>query len=286
MIEKSSDIVVIGGTGTLGHALARRLADHDGLVTIISRCELRQKRMRTLFPQFRYLIGDITSPAYHEWPDCDIAFNFAAMKHVDTAEHNVGQCIKVNVLGAVNFDIYCEKAGVKQGIFTNTDKAVLPINAYGMSKGLATKYLLSKGDRYQVFNWGNILGSRGSVLEIFKESLERDGVVHITDLRMTRFWAHIDDIAGFMVENIGNGPGPHIPPMKAAKITDLVRALANVLGVTDVEFKEIGIRDGEKIHECLKSSHVSCMTSDACEQYTMEELEELVQRSLESGFLQ
>ena len=250
-------------------------------MTVISRCENRQKAMKAAYPHLRFIIGDITRE-WQTWPEADYVFNFAAMKHVEISEQNVGACIDINLLGTINFANYCETRDVTQGIFTSTDKAVLPINSYGLAKGLAENYLLWRNPaRFQVFRWGNVAGSRGSVIPIFKEALEKGRTVFVTDKRMSRFWIHIDDVCDFMLTSLHEGPGPHIPPMKAAKLLDVIQAIAECVGVENYEIIETGIRDGEKIHECLKTSHDWCLRSDNCEQYTKRELSELVQRVLD-----
>lgn len=285
MFKEYDSVAIIGGTGTLGHALARNLVEHDhkGDVYIISRCENRQKKMKALYPDFHYIIGDITRIPEFGWPEVDYAFNFAAMKHVEIAEKNVTPCIDINLQGTINFADYCEREGVKRGIYTSTDKAVLPVNAYGAAKMLSERYLLSRGDKFQIFRWGNVLGSRGSVLPIFKAAIEEKKKVQITDKRMTRFWIHIDDVASYMLELLDKGPGPHIPPMKSAKVIDVARAVARCMDINKIDIEETEIRDGEKLHECLWTSHEHCLRSDNSEEYSQNELTELVQRALHQG---
>ena len=277
-------IVIFGGTGTLGHALSRICKDED--VTIVSRDELKQKKMKSLYPNFRYVIGDITSDA---WKDklngyYDYVFNLAAMKHVEIAEDNVEQCIAVNLMGTINTYEYF-KNDCYRYIFSSTDKAVLPVNAYGMAKGLSCKYLYDMNKSYQnacVYAWGNVVGSRGSVIHAFRDKIHREEQIEITDFRMTRFWTPIETVAKFMWDNkeIITEKEPLIPPMKASKVIDLALATYDVLGVKRKPMKEIGIRAGEKLHECLRTGHDYCVTSDSCDQYSEEEL-----RSLVKGFL-
>lgn len=281
-------IVLFGGTGTLGHALANIIKASGYECTVISRCELRQKEMHKLYPNFHYILGDIASD---EWkrqirsrPYC--VFNLAALKHVDIAENNVEACIRVNVKGTINTAEWAMDTGVPHYVFSSTDKAVLPVNTYGFAKGLSEKYLYSmQGKRdttFSVFRWGNVCGSRGSVLHAFKESLETENKIYVTEPQMTRFWIHIDDVANFMWERkfAPSVDGPHIPDMKASNILDLAHATAKVLGREKYEIKLVGVRPGEKIHECLLSSHERCLNSNTAPQYSMEELESLVRRSL------
>ena len=280
-------IVLFGGTGTLGHALAK-IIDRSGYeCTVVSRCELRQKKMHEAYPKFHYVLGDIAS---HEWKRQIrrpyMVFNLAALKHVDIAENNVEACLRVNLEGTINTASWAMDEGATHYIFSSTDKAVLPINTYGFAKGLSEKYLYSmQGKRntaFSVFRWGNVIGSRGSVLHHFKESLERENKVYVTEPQMTRFWIHIDDVAEFMWERkmLPSMDTPHIPNMKASNILDLAHATAKVLGREKYKVEIVGIRPGEKIHECLHTSHSGCINSHTAEQYSMDELEDLVRRAL------
>ena len=282
-------ILLFGGTGTLGHALAKIIDQSGYECTVISRCELRQKAMHELYPKFHYILGDIASDEWKRQMKSRpyVLFNLAALKHVDIAENNVESCIRVNVKGTINSAEWAMDTGVPHYVFSSTDKAVLPINTYGYAKGISEKYLYSmQGKRhtdFSVFRWGNVLGSRGSVLHAFKASLERENKVYITEPQMTRFWIHIDDVAAFMWERKltpCQSDTPHIPEMKAASILDLAHATAKVLGKPNYKIEIVGIRPGEKIHECLYSGHDRCINSNTAPQYSMEELEDLVRRAL------
>lgn len=281
-------ILLFGGTGTLGHALAKIIDASGYECTVVSRCELRQKEMHQKYPKFHFILGDIAS---NEWkrqirsrPYC--VFNLAALKHVDIAENNVEACIRVNLQGTINTADWAMDTGVPHYVFSSTDKAVLPINTYGFAKGLSEKYLHSMQGRrdtaFSVFRWANVLASRGSVLHAFKESLQMESKVYITESQMTRFWIHIDDVANFMWERklCPSIDIPHIPEMKASSVLDLAQATANVLGLPKYKIEITGVRPGEKIHECLYSGHDRCLNSNTAEQYTMEELENLVRRAL------
>ena len=284
-------IVIFGGTGTLGHALARIVSQIDfGPIYIVSRCELRQKQMREEFPGFRYVVGDVTNT---DWADkipskpCTV-FNLAAMKHVEIAEDNVERCVAIDYMGVVNTFKWAKSVGALSYVFTGTDKSVLPINAYGMAKGLAEKYLEEKirenssDMQISVCKWPNVLGSRGSVLHAFMKSLKDENKFYITDKRMTRFWLHIDDVADFMWSKrvVTSLNGPHIPQLKACKVTELAESVARLMGNNDFSIEEIGIRPGEKIHEVMRTGHDYCINSENCEQYNEEDLDELVSRCI------
>ena len=254
-------IVIFGGTGTLGNALAKIYHEQTEItpVTIISRCELKQKEMKRKFPKFKYIVGDIRDHHWKHMVKPTQVYNLAAMKHVDTAEDNTEYCFDVNVNGTINA---CKWAidNHAEFYFMSTDKAVLPINAYGASKMMAEKFVLSHGKH--VYRWGNVMGSRGSVLHEFKRSLLEENTVYITHQDMTRFWIHIDDAANFMVDKTLEKPGVYIPKMGAAKVIEVANCVAVYLGIKSFEVKFTGLRPGEKIHEVLESNHDWCYRSD------------------------
>lgn len=278
-------VVIFGGTGTLGHALCKVL---DGEITVVSRCELRQKEMKKDFPEVRFVVGDIAADTWKSklHGSYDVVYNLAAMKHVEVCEDNVESCIRTNLLGTINTYEWANRNGSRY-VFSSTDKAVLPINAYGYTKGLSVKYLQDMqkvNDDVSIFAWGNVVGSRGSVIHAFRDSLLKENLVRITDTRMTRFWINIDEVADFMAyHSFEYSPdGIHIPPMKASKVLDLAHATADYLGVKGFEVEVVGIRPGEKIHECLRTGHDYCLTSNTCEQYSYDELKEIIRKSLEN----
>lgn len=280
--------LIIGGTGTLGTALAARLSDAGHELVIFSRDELKQAQMRQRFPDIRFVLGDIRDPRSFNgtMKGVDTVFHVAALKHVDSGEDNPVEFIKTNILGTINVAEAAMDAGVKHMVFSSTDKAVLPINTYGMTKGISEKYLLSLNrnqlkTKFSVFKWANVLGSRGSVVHTFTNSLKEDGCVRVTDSRMTRFFVHIDDVVDFMLDNYVSASCTEamIPPMKAAKVMDLAEALAKIHGIKKLDVSFIGIRPGEKLHEVMVSTHDYCMRSDTYDQYTAAELETLLRRA-------
>lgn len=281
-------ILITGGTGSLGHALLDQL---DGeRVSVLSREELKQKQTKQRYAAVRFFLGDVKNFA-----DVDrviskvkptVVFHLAAQKHVDIAEENPDECIAVNLLGAQNVAECCHNHGVAYAVFTSTDKAVLPINLYGMCKGAAEKYWLEMNrdsdTHFSVFRWGNVCGSRGSVIHSFARSLKDEGTIRLTDISMTRFWIHLEDVARFMIDNYETAPDDKalIPPMKASPVICLAKAVARHLGVSTFDIDTIGIRRGEKYHECLWSEHDKCLRSDTAEQFTDDELDQLVARVL------
>jgi UDP-N-acetylglucosamine 4,6-dehydratase len=288
--------LIIGGTGTLGQAILKHIDDNftNTAVAVFSRGELKQKELEVEYgDDIQYFIGDIRDhDAVYNAIDCfepDIVFHVAALKHVDKMEHNVMECIKTNVLGTENVLDCCLSNHVSFLVFSSTDKAVLPVNAYGMSKALSEKLLLDsrrKQDKthISIYRWGNVVGSRGSFINRIFNCLSIDSPVPITHPEMTRFWINIDTAVDYMFDSYQDRSDVFIPRhlMKAAKIVDVVAACAEIMG-KEPKLYTMGIRDGEKIHECLYSSHDECYRSDTCEQYTREELIDLVRPIYEKG---
>jgi UDP-N-acetylglucosamine 4,6-dehydratase len=277
--------LIVGGTGTLGSCLVEKLEGND--LTVFSRDETKQQEMKKRLPHVRYAIGDIRDKQSLRavMHGVDTVFHVAALKHVDVLEHNAGEAIKTNILGTINVAEAAMEAGVQNVVFSSTDKAVLPVNIYGMSKGISERYLLNLNEKqtktkFSVFRWGNVMGSRGSVVHAFAQSLRELGQVKITDAKMTRFWIHIEDAVDFMLGHYADAPTDRvmIPPMKASKVIDMAQCLAEIMRVKDFSMSFIGIRAGEKIHECLESNHDHCIRSDNCDTYTPKELKALLRR--------
>ncbi len=211
----------------------------------------------------------------------EAVFLLAAIKHVDIAEQNPLEAIKTNLLGAVHVAEEAIAAGTPYVMFSNTDKAVLPITTYGYTKALAQNYLLSqngKGARFSVFNWGNVVASRGSVIPYFMKSLLAGVPVYVTDERMSRFWIQIDAAAGFILDNYRTAPTDRamIPPIKGATVLRVVGSLARVLKISKYSVEYTGHRGIEKIAEVLESAHSGCLRSDTCPQYSDGELDALL----------
>ncbi len=278
--------VVVGGTGTLGKEIVKQLlwADAEARVTVFSRDELKQAEMRVAYPTLRYVLGDIRDrEAVREvMRGAETVFLLAAIKHVDAAERNPLEAIKTNIIGTVNVAEEALAAGVAHVVFSNTDKAVLPITTYGYTKALAQNYLLSLNGgrtRFCVFNWGNICASRGSVIQTFVRSITKHRQVMLTDMRMSRFWLRIEDAAAFLLANYETARLDRalIPPVKAATVVRVAAAIAKILKINDYKIEITGLRCTEKIHEVLESTHEACLRSDTCAQYTDQELRSLLE---------
>jgi UDP-N-acetylglucosamine 4,6-dehydratase len=253
-------ILVTGGTGSFGHAFVRSLfAKHKpSRVAVYSRDELKQLEMRQGFnpPQMRYFIGDVRDRERLERAlnGVEVVVHAAALKQVPTAEYDPIEYIKTNIIGSENVINACINQKIKKVIALSTDKAVNPINLYGATKLCADKLFIAAnhlsgagGTRFSVVRYGNVIGSRGSVIPLFKK-LSKTGKLPVTDSRMTRFWIRIEDGASFVDRCIGlmRGGEIFVPKIPSMKIVDLATAVC-----PKCEHDIIGIRPGEKLHELL-----------------------------------
>jgi len=259
-IFDGASILVTGGTGSFGHAFVRHLFRHHKprRVVVYSRDELKQHEMQQVFdqPQMRYFIGDVRDRERLERAlrGVEIVVHAAALKHVTVAEYNPIECIKTNVLGAENVINASINQKVKRVIALSTDKAVNPANLYGATKLCSDKLFLAgnhlagqDGTRFAVVRYGNVIGSRGSVVPLFKKLLAT-GKLPITDPRMTRFWIRLQDGASFVDRCMGimRGGEIFVPKIPSMQISELAKALG-----PDCEQEVVGIRPGEKLHEML-----------------------------------
>jgi FlaA1/EpsC-like NDP-sugar epimerase len=266
--------VLIGGSGTIGHKVAQILLDRGESVTIFSRSELLQKQMKVKFPKLKFIIGDVRDflSVRDAIKDHDTIYLFAALKHIDICEEFPEEAIKTNVNGALNVLRACNKNSFKKIIYTSTDKAYQPCGVYGSTKLMAERLLLNQTNTaVSICRYVNVIGSRGSIVETFVNQFKNHLPITITDLEMTRFWMTQDTAAQFVVAS-EKTTGLNIPNIKASKITDFARAIGHIMNVSTFDFKVIGLRTDEKIHESLSEG----FSSNTCEQYSFEELVELV----------
>ncbi len=254
-------ILLTGGTGSFGHAFVRHmLATHeDCMIRIYSRDELKQVEMARRFPgeqRLRFLVGDIrdTSRLRRAMTDVDVVVHAAAMKQVPICEYNPAEAVKTNVIGAMNILECCLDAGVPKAIALSTDKAVNPVNIYGATKLCMEKifihgnvYAGRQDTRFAVVRYGNVVGSRGSVIPLFLDQAPT-GVLTITDERMTRFWISLEQAVDLVLVAMREMRGGEIfvPKIPSMRILDLAHAISE-----SAMIKEIGIRPGEKMHEVL-----------------------------------
>ncbi|GAA2634179.1 UDP-N-acetylglucosamine 4,6-dehydratase (inverting) [Actinomadura fulvescens] len=257
---EGSSILLTGGTGSFGKAFLRYALEHldPRRVVVFSRDELKQYEMRGLFgddPRLRWFIGDIRDRerlrrAMHE---VEYVVHAAALKQVDTAEYNPFEYVQTNVQGSQNVIEAAIDCGVRKVVALSTDKASSPINLYGATKLVADKlfvsanhYAASYDTRFSVVRYGNVMGSRGSVIPFFRRLAERGESLPITDKRMTRFWISLEQAVEFVVDSFGlmRGGELYVPRIPSMRIMDLARVVA-----PDSVIHEIGVRPGEKLHE-------------------------------------
>lgn len=277
--------LIIGGTGTLGHALVEKLGPESCIV--FSRDELKQQNMRKKFNGLKTVLGDVRDQQslVNAMMGVQRVFHVAALKHVDILEEYPEEAFHTNVNGVVNAANAAKICGVKNFVFTSTDKAVLPINVYGMTKAMAEKYLLQQNKEqsetaFNVYRWGNIIGSRGSAIHFFAKTLREQKTAYITNVNMTRFWMLIEDAVEFMLSY----QDPHkvcFPQMKAAPVIDVVRAVANILKIDEYKTVITGIRPGEKLHESLHYDFDFNIKSDTAPRHSVASLEKMIRPLLE-----
>ena len=260
-------ILITGGTGSFGKAFIRILLQkyHPQKVIVYSRDELKQFEMQQVFSQscMRFFIGDVRDEKRLETAmrGVDYVVHAAALKQVPAAEYNPMECIKTNVMGAQNVIDAALANDVKKVIALSTDKAANPVNLYGATKLCSDKLFTAAnnlvGNRatlFSVVRYGNVVGSRGSVVPLFKKLVENEAKeLPITDARMTRFWLRLDDAVEFVLKNFQRMQGGEtfIPKIPSMRIMDLAKAIAPNLAT-----KIIGIRPGEKLHEVMCPSDI------------------------------
>jgi UDP-N-acetylglucosamine 4,6-dehydratase len=263
------DILITGGTGSFGKKCTEIVLDRydPNRLIILSRDELKQAKMKQRFsPQehscMRYFIGDVREKdrLYRAFSDVDIVIHAAALKRVPAAEYNPIEPIKTNVMGGSNVIEAAIDRDVDRVIALSTDKGANPVNLYGATKLCADKLFVAgnnysgeDGTRFSVVRYGNVVGSRGSVIPFFLEKRET-GTLPITDPRMTRFWITLEQAVDFVLTNLARMEGGEVfvPKIPSMKITDLAEAIA-----PDCEHEVVGIRPGEKLHEVMVPRNVS-----------------------------
>ncbi len=257
---KGKTILVTGGTGSFGKMFIKKvLAVHQvRKVIVFSRDELKQFEMQKEVqdPRVRFFIGDIRDPErlHRAFHGVDYIVHAAALKQVPACEYNPIEAVKTNVIGAQNIINAAIDNGIKKVIALSTDKAANPVNLYGATKLCSDKLFIAgnaySGDidtRFSIVRYGNVMGSRGSVIPVFKEQ-RKTGTITITDPRMTRFWITLDHGVAFVLQclEIMMGGELFIPKIPSMNIMDLAKAIA-----PGCKTRVTGIRHGEKLHEVL-----------------------------------
>jgi len=273
-------ILVTGGTGSFGKRFVEVMLKeyHPARLIVYSRDELKQHEMRMAgynHPNLRYFIGDVRDlPRLRRaFNGVDIVVHAAALKQVPACEYNPMEAIKTNILGSSNVVDAALDAGVKKVLALSTDKAVNPVNLYGATKLAAEKLLVQSNayaggmtTRFSCVRYGNVVGSRGSVVPLFIKQRET-GTVTLTDERMTRFWISLDQGVRFVIRCIEQMQGGEVfvPKIPSMKMTDLAEAVA-----PGAEVNVIGIRPGEKLHEVLISEDESRTTVELEDMYVVQ----------------
>lgn len=260
-------ILITGGTGSLGHEIVKNLVNlNPKEIIIVSRDENKHFNMKNFYSQFSFLrfeLGDIRDYRRMEEivKDIDIIIHAAALKHVHYSESQPEEFIKTNILGTKNMIDLAIKNNVPVFVGIGTDKAVKPVNVYGMTKAIQEKLITAAnkkngGTKFINVRYGNVIGSRGSVIPFFKEKISKREALPITDPTMTRYLLRIREAVDLILYAIKNGNGGEIfvKKMPAATTLDIAKALGERLtGDSDYPTEIIGIRPGEKIHELLVS---------------------------------
>ena len=261
---KGKKILITGGTGSLGQALTKRLLeDNIDTIRIFSRDELKQIQMQSAFDdkRLRFLIGDVRDKERlsRALEDIDVVFHTAALKQVPVAEYNPFEAVKTNVYGSQNLIDACYDHNIEKVIAVGTDKAVSPLNTYGATKMLMERLFISANfwhgnhnTKFICVRYGNVLGSRGSVVPLFVEQIKKENKITLTDPLMTRFNITMHQALDLISRAFKDGIGGEVfvPKLKSYRLDILIDALNELLN-SSPKLEIIGIRSGEKFHESL-----------------------------------
>jgi UDP-N-acetylglucosamine 4,6-dehydratase len=253
-------VLITGGTGSFGKAFVKRVLADDEIkkLVVFSRDELKQFEMAEQInsPKLRYFLGDVRDyqRLLQATDGVDVIVHAAAMKQIPAAEYNPMEAIKTNVIGAENIVNAAIQNGISKVVALSTDKAANPANLYGATKLCSDKLMVagnilagSHGTKFACVRYGNVLGSRGSVIPFFLERA-KEGSIPITDERMTRFWLTIEDGVQFVLDSLERMHGGEIfvPKIPSFKVTDVAKVVC-----PGIPTRVIGIRPGEKLHEIM-----------------------------------
>lgn len=262
-IFNNKTILITGGTGSFGRKFTRRLLNDSNpkKIIILSRDEMKQYEMGQEFQgetKLRFFIGDVRDQERlkRAFKGVDYVIHAAALKQVPAAEYNPDECIKTNINGAMNVIEAAMKARVKKVVALSTDKAAAPANLYGATKLVSDKLFVAAnnlagedGTTFSVVRYGNVIGSRGSIVPFFENLINKGATsLPITDARMTRFWISLDDGVSLVFNAFNRmfGGEIYVPKIPSMRVVDLAEAMAPGL-----KHEIIGIRPGEKLHECM-----------------------------------
>jgi len=277
---QESIVLITGGTGSFGKKFTEIMLQefHPKKLIIFSRDEMKQHEMRTSgfnHPSLRYFIGDVRDRErlYRAFAGVDIVIHAAALKQVPACEYNPIEAIRTNIMGATNVIDSAIDQGIIKVLAMSTDKAVNPINLYGATKLCAEKLFVQAnaysgkgGTRFSCARYGNVVGSRGSVVPVFLEQA-KNGPITVTDTRMTRFWITLKQGMEFVIKNITwmHGGEIFVPKIPSMNIMDLAKGVA-----PECEVRYVGIRPGEKLHEVLISEDEGRHTVELDDMYVIQ----------------
>lgn len=280
-----SVVLVTGGTGSFGKKFIKVMLEeyHPSKIIVFSRDELKQHEMRVAGyddPTLRYFIGDVRDEQRlrRAFEGVDVVVHAAALKQVPACEYNPSEAIKTNILGSGNVIDAAIDTGVKRVVALSTDKAVNPVNLYGATKLAAEKlivqsnaYAARRDARFACVRYGNVVGSRGSVVPVFLKQRET-GKLTITDERMTRFWISLEQGVRFVIRAAENMSGGEVfvPKIPSMTVADLAKAIA-----PEAKLEVIGIRPGEKLHEVLISEDEARQTIELEDMFVVQPAETL-----------
>lgn len=275
-------ILITGGTGSLGRALTKRLLELDvETIRVFSRDEVKQLDMAGEIKddRIRFLIGDVRDKErlMLAIEGIDMVFHTAALKQVPVAEYNPFEAVKTNIMGSQNLIDACMHEEVEVAVAVSSDKAVSPLNTYGATKLVMEKIFTAanfyKGMRKTVFTavrYGNVMGSRGSVIPQFIKAIQNSGSITITDPNMTRFNITLTEALDLILNCAAKAKGAEIfiPKLQAYKLSDLAEAVVEVMN-KDVKIVRSSIRPGEKMHESLINQNESQYTIESDDRYVL-----------------
>ena len=277
---KNKTVLITGGTGSWGYELVRQLIKYNPKeIRVFSRNESNQFLMKQEFdnnPRLKFLIGDIKEKdsLIEACNEVDYLYHLAALKHVPVCEDQPIEALKTNVIGTQNIIDVAIRSNISKVIYISTDKASNPSNFYGLTKAMGEKLIihantLKTDTRFVCIRGGNVLGTNGSVIHVFKKQIREKGKVGITDLNMTRFFLTIEEAIKLVFKATSESVGGEtfVMKMPACKIVDIAKVLAEAANVNDIKVEILGVRPGEKIHELLLSSYESENTISYDDEY-------------------
>jgi FlaA1/EpsC-like NDP-sugar epimerase len=278
----NKNILITGGTGSWGNVLVKEILKRFSpkKIVIYSRGEVRQVEMKRKFnnPKLEFMIGDVRNKERFNLAckDMDIVFHLAALKHVTVCEENPSETIDINVKGTQNVVDCAIENDIPRVVYVSTDKAVNPINLYGVSKAASERLIVNANLRigktvFSCIRAGNVMGSSGSVIPLFRKQIEVSNLITLTDKRMTRFIMSLEEAIGLLLRAAEQSVGGEIFVMKmpGLRIIDLAEVMAKEIGNKNTKIKMIGIRPGEKIDELLVSPNEVARTVDFGDYYVI-----------------